>query len=479
MNAYVVFTDLKGFSKLTENQLTVYFVDVQKAIFTTLEKYNNKAKVLNTWGDAFFMVFENAQDAVNWMFDYRDCMKKMDFDGFGIPPLSPRIAGHFGQFEVIEDPILKRMNAVGHHINTAARIEPITKEGEIYVTDEFKNAIDGLLPGTTQDIKFEGLGEIPMAKNFGTTNIFRLRRAAEKEQIIDKLVRLDLQPALPEPVKISSAEIKNFENLEPLTSFDMFNALYPATLQGASSEYTFKMTKLLMKFGQYEKALELIEKIELASLAVDGLEIFPNRSNFEIQKTKANCLSRVNQYEAAANIIYQLWQSNQQPTETLSMLAAQYKRRALYGENKTIDPQNINKQLLERARDLYLEAFRLDISNYYPAINAAYLYKILEDESGSGIKLAHYIIDAFDDQPKDNWWLTSTLAEANILCEDFATANDIYKNNIDQLTPAPGVFDLESTVEQLYIYKNFANQDQQIQNVIDLLETYIRALKPE
>lgn len=55
--------------------------------------------------------------------------------------MTPRIAGHYGEVYIFEDPMLNnRKNAVGEHINRTARIEPVTFPGEIYITEDFVQA---------------------------------------------------------------------------------------------------------------------------------------------------------------------------------------------------------------------------------------------------------------------------------------------------------------------------------------------------
>jgi class 3 adenylate cyclase len=469
MIGYVVFTDLKGFSKLSEAEITVFFKDILPLIHSEIHQLSDKAKVLNTWGDAFFLIFEKGEDAIEWMFKYRNIFNGMDFKRYNLKSLLPRIAGHLGEFELFNDPFLKKQNAIGHNINTTARVEPITKEGEIYVTKPFKSAIEEL-PKKIKEIKFDELGTIPLAKQFGDMEIYRLRRREEKEQIIDKLIRLNLEDALPEPPELTNSELKNLDFLRAAPSYKIFEKTYKATITEASSEYKIEIAQLLKQYGKYQEAIKLIENVEKEPLEVDGINIYPYQNKVSVQKLKANCLSRINQYENASNIVYSLWKFGVRDSDTLSMLAAQYKRRALYNEKNIIDKDKINIELLTRSKDLYIEAFRLDISDYYPAINAAYLYKIIGGlHAGKGTQIANYIIDSFSDLINKNWWLVTTLAEAEILRDGFIEAKEIYEQNISLLQP--DAFSLQSTIEQLYIYSNFTTYEKEVKEVISYLES--------
>jgi len=84
------------------------------------------------------------------------------------------------------------------------------------------------------------------------------------------------------------------------------------------------------------------------------------------------------------------------------MIAAQYKRRAILNDSE-VSRESINIDLIIRAKDLYLEAFR-KVEDYYPAINAAYLYKIIGGiEEGKGTKLSTYITSTWEDRVGTEW----------------------------------------------------------------------------
>ncbi|MGG1254166.1 hypothetical protein ABE205_11530 [Brevibacillus agri] len=65
MNGYIIFSDLKGFSKLSEPELRTFYKDVMSELATHLRPFIERAAVWNTWGDAFVAVFENGRDACN------------------------------------------------------------------------------------------------------------------------------------------------------------------------------------------------------------------------------------------------------------------------------------------------------------------------------------------------------------------------------------------------------------------------------
>ena len=73
---------------------------------------------------------------------------------------------------------------------------------------------------------------------------------------------------------------------------------------------------------------------------------------------------------------------------------------------------------LQRAWEMYSEAFRQDMDDYYPAINAAYL-GLIGAERTKGRSLARYIIAEWRDRVDEDWWTGSAVAEAYMLDDQF------------------------------------------------------------
>ena len=71
-------------------------------------------------GDAFIALFENGEDAVSLMLEYQNFFRKHKLS------MTPRIAGHYGEVYIFEDPMLNnRKNAVGEHINRTAQLSQL------------------------------------------------------------------------------------------------------------------------------------------------------------------------------------------------------------------------------------------------------------------------------------------------------------------------------------------------------------------
>ena len=74
---------------------------------------------------------------------------RLDLEAAGLPSsLALRVGAHLGPVYAITDPVLGAPSFIGSHVSRTARIEPVTPEGSIYVTERFAAALqaDLILP---------------------------------------------------------------------------------------------------------------------------------------------------------------------------------------------------------------------------------------------------------------------------------------------------------------------------------------------
>ena len=69
----------------------------------------------------------------------------------------------------------------GSHVSRAARIEPVTPPGAVYVTEPFAAAL--VLAGR-RDLTCDYVGHMPMAKDYGRLRMYRLRRVESNADIL-------------------------------------------------------------------------------------------------------------------------------------------------------------------------------------------------------------------------------------------------------------------------------------------------------
>ncbi len=474
-NAYVVFTDLKGFSKLSEPEIRIFYNDILSDLSKDIIHLKENALVWNTWGDALVAIFEDEEKVIELVFKYRDFFKNYNFKEKNIKELYPRIACHFGRFDIYKDPLLDgKINALGKNINTSARIEPVTRPKEIYVTKEFKEQIESSPNISNIDVGFDELGEIPLAKNFGSFNLYRLRKKQENKKIIDRILEQDLFKMLPEAEPLSTEDIKTIQHLSTspspdilLKNIDLNRLLSDEVL---NENYLFDIAKICKNFGLFNESLQIINKLKTQTRDIDGVDIVLFKYRKSLMKLETNCLTRLGKYEEASNLIYGVFQLENKDSDTLSMLAAQYKRRAFFNnKDKLLAYDDINSELLERALSLYIEAFRLNIEDYYPAINIAYLYKIMGGmNEGKGIKFAEYIKSTWALNKGSDWWIDTTLLECEIIIKDYENLDKEFQLLIEKHTP--NYFEKKSTYTQLEIYSKLTGSNPVLDKILTLLK---------
>ncbi|MGO9349801.1 MAG: adenylate/guanylate cyclase domain-containing protein [Mycobacterium sp.] len=174
----MLFGDIHGFSKLTDAQLPAFTEKVMGTLGEVARRHERHITCINTWGDGIFVVFRNAGRAAVCAIDMQDALSATDFKAAGLPEtLKLRLGGHLGPVYELDDPITDRPNYWGAHVSRAARIEPITPEGCVYVTETFAAV---LALHNAGQFSCDYVGNTEMAKHYGRLRMFLLRRADGK-----------------------------------------------------------------------------------------------------------------------------------------------------------------------------------------------------------------------------------------------------------------------------------------------------------
>jgi class 3 adenylate cyclase len=172
----LLFGDIRGFSKLTDEQLPRFAQRVLGAFASALETATVCAR--NTWGDAIYVVLEDATAAASCALELQDAMESVDLGAEGLSPhLALRLGGHVGPVFEVEDPVTQLRSFMGSHVSRTARIEPVTPPGSVYVTEPFAAA---LVLARTNDFVSDYVGHMPAAKDFGRLRMYSLRRREEE-----------------------------------------------------------------------------------------------------------------------------------------------------------------------------------------------------------------------------------------------------------------------------------------------------------
>lgn len=169
----ILFSDIVGYSKLEDYDLPHYYDYFLQHIADTIEHFDFSPLTSNSWGDAFYFVFESVREAGLFALEFHRAIEKQKW----VPrstgrPLRFRIALNAGPVFELSDPVTGVLNFTGQHTNRAARIEPIVQEGQIYVSEYFAAlaAVEQV-----EEFTLDYVGHRPLPKNYGSSRVFILR----------------------------------------------------------------------------------------------------------------------------------------------------------------------------------------------------------------------------------------------------------------------------------------------------------------
>jgi class 3 adenylate cyclase/tetratricopeptide (TPR) repeat protein len=172
----IMFADVVGYSKLPETIIPKYVAQFNQRVSRLISESSAAPVNCNTWGDGLFFVFNGVEDAGRFALDLRDLVISTDWVELGLPhQLNIRIGIHAGPVYVNFDPVVRQISFTGAHVSRAARIEPVTHEGEVFASEEFAalSAADES-KGFTCDL----VGTTALAKSYGLFRVYSLERTA-------------------------------------------------------------------------------------------------------------------------------------------------------------------------------------------------------------------------------------------------------------------------------------------------------------
>jgi class 3 adenylate cyclase len=172
----LLFADVKGFSRLTDEQLPRFTERVLGALAVVLTAHEPGVCHRNTWGDGLYAVLTDAVVGADCSLDLQAAMAGVDLAAAGLPDhLALRLGAHLGPVFRVHDPIRGAPAFMGSHVSRTARIEPVTPPGSVYVTEPFAAAL--VLAGR-DEFRLDYVGHMPAAKDYGRLRMYRLQRRA-------------------------------------------------------------------------------------------------------------------------------------------------------------------------------------------------------------------------------------------------------------------------------------------------------------
>lgn len=170
----MLFADVRGFGKLTEVQVPLFIDHVLAPLAASCKHLKKALKHLNTWGDGLFLVFDSVGDAAKAAVELQASFQSIDLKKVGLPEtMALRIGGHYGPVHSRQDPFLETMGIFGREVTVAARIEPKTAPGSIFVSEPFACA---LAAQGHAAFRCEPVGEAVETKDQGALVLFSLRK---------------------------------------------------------------------------------------------------------------------------------------------------------------------------------------------------------------------------------------------------------------------------------------------------------------
>jgi adenylate cyclase len=171
----ILFSDFRGFSRLLDQHFAAFVDEVLGTLGRVLHEHGDALLWRNTWGDAIQAVFSDVAGAARCALALQHAIAGLDLPALDLPvDMGLRVAGHVGPVLQLTDPVTGGPRYWGRELTRAARIEPRTPEGEVYVTDAFA-ALLALEPDA--GIRSDYVGRLTTAKDFETIPMYRLRTA--------------------------------------------------------------------------------------------------------------------------------------------------------------------------------------------------------------------------------------------------------------------------------------------------------------
>jgi class 3 adenylate cyclase len=172
----VLFADMMRFSDLDEAKLPNFVSGYLQPLVALIQKARLGGYGpldFNTWGDGLFCVFDSMLKAGKFALALQQLTISGEWRIAGsAKKLKLRIALHAGPVYRIPDPVSLKDTFIGTNINLAARMERVTKPGEVSCSQTFAAlaATEGV-----QDFVCKYVGKKQLAKGAGTHPLYRLK----------------------------------------------------------------------------------------------------------------------------------------------------------------------------------------------------------------------------------------------------------------------------------------------------------------
>jgi class 3 adenylate cyclase/tetratricopeptide (TPR) repeat protein len=170
----MLFADAVGFSRLTEDQVPLFYEHYVEPIAEFNAACGCSAVHIETAGDGMYMVFDDPCEAGLYALGLSELVNSRDWESVGLPAdLGIRVGLHCGPVYVGADPITGRPLYTGVHTSRTARIEPITPPGQVYASSAFAAVATAR---NVRGLRFSYIGRTRLAKHYGVLPLYHVKR---------------------------------------------------------------------------------------------------------------------------------------------------------------------------------------------------------------------------------------------------------------------------------------------------------------
>jgi class 3 adenylate cyclase len=181
----LLFADVVGYSRLSEDQMPYFMLSLLGEVSKRLRSLPVQPLLIESWGDALYVVMEHAIPMVQYALELRDAICRTDWAALKLPSeITVRIGLHAGPVFEGTDPFTRTPRFFGSHVTRAARIEPITIPGHVFASQQFVALFTAeqraeASEGNGWPYTCEYLGRMALAKNFSQDfPVYSIRRVA-------------------------------------------------------------------------------------------------------------------------------------------------------------------------------------------------------------------------------------------------------------------------------------------------------------
>jgi adenylate cyclase len=167
----LIFADVVGFSRVRDDDLPNFHTGIMVPMVDTIAALAAAPSIVETWGDAVFLTYDDVDAAAEAAMTLLSALKPPGHDLQLPVHLDLRVSAHFGSTFDITNPFTQRAGCLGTHVSRAARIEPVTPPGVVYVSEAFAAQ---LALRVHSRYRADFVGTTKLAKQFGHLPVFRL-----------------------------------------------------------------------------------------------------------------------------------------------------------------------------------------------------------------------------------------------------------------------------------------------------------------